>query len=148
MIKQFQGEYRWLSNFWVSPMRITIHQFPISVTAKTVEHLFQACKTLDEEQFKTVINCTTPSDAKRMGRTVTLRDDWDDIKIDVMCKALKSKFNQNAELKQKLIDTGDEHIQEGNYWHDTFWGVDLKTDEGQNHLGKLLMELRTQYKEK
>ena len=59
---------------------------------------------------------------------------------------VRAKFTQNQELKQQLIGTGDAYLEEGNTWHDTCWGVDLKTGEGQNHLGKILMKVRQELK--
>ena len=69
-----------------------------------------------------------------------LREDWETVKIDVMRDVLKSKFSLNSELREKLIATGDVELIEGNHWNDRFWGV--CRGKGQNHLGKLLMELR------
>ena len=64
------------------------------------------------------------------------------MKIDIMRQVLKSKFTQNPELKAKLIATGDAELIEGNNWNDRFWGVCRGV--GQNHLGKLLMEVRAE----
>ena len=58
-----------------------------------------------------------------------------------MEEALRAKFNI-PEFKEKLLATGEMHLEEGNNWNDTFWGVDLKTGKGENHLGKLLMKIR------
>ena len=80
--------------------------------------------------------------AKRLGKRVELRPDWEDVKIDIMRQVLKSKFTQNPELKAKLIATGDAELIEGNNWNDRFWGV--CNGKGQNHLGRLLMELRAE----
>ena len=85
----------------------------------------------------------TPGTAKRMAQRVTLRDGWSKLRVKVMRQALLLKFVQNPELGRKLIETGVEYLQEGNRWHDTFWGVDLNTGVGENTLGILLMELRT-----
>ena len=77
--------------------------------------------------------------AKRLGR-VELRSDWEEVKIEVMREVLRCKFSQNPDLKAKLIATGDAELIEGNNWNDRFWGVCRGV--GQNHLGRLLMELR------
>lgn len=53
-----------------------------------------------------------------------------------------AKFTQNEDLKQMLLAAGDLVLEEGNTWHDTFWGVDAKTREGENHLGRILMHIR------
>lgn len=53
-----------------------------------------------------------------------------------------AKFAQKEDLRQLLLETGDMILDEGNTWNDTFWGVDAKTREGQNHLGRILMRVR------
>jgi hypothetical protein len=73
-----------------------------------------------------------------------MRPDWDEVKIEVMRDVLVSKFQHNSELRQKLIDTGDAYLEEGNWWGDTFWGV--CKGKGQNKLGLLLIQLRNLYK--
>jgi ribA/ribD-fused uncharacterized protein len=80
--------------------------------------------------------------SKKLGKRVELRPDWEDVKIDIMRQVLKSKFTQNPELKAQLIATGDAELIEGNNWNDRFWGV--CRGKGQNHLGKLLMEVRAE----
>ena len=59
-----------------------------------------------------------------------------------MYEIVKAKFTQNEALTQKLLQTGDMPIEEGNAWNDTFWGVDIRTGEGENHLGEILMQVR------
>ncbi len=138
MIKQFQEEYRWLSNFWYleSP---AIYQ---GLTFITNEHFYIAMKTKDLNIRKQVSNHPLKG-VKKFGTTFPLREDWDEIKLDVMLHGLRYKFSEsNPTLRQKLIDTGDSLIQEGNYWNDKYWGVCLKTGEGENNLGKLIMQVR------
>ena len=109
----------------------------------STEAAFQAakCKSLDDR--KAFIG-KTPAEAKKLGRKVSLREDWDDCKVDVMREILLLKFCSPTEeskmLAKKLVSTGDAELIEGNYWHDTFWGI--CNGEGENHLGKLLMEIR------
>jgi ribA/ribD-fused uncharacterized protein len=83
---------------------------------------------------------STAGHAKRAGRKLKLRKDWDEIKLTVMEEVLKMKFLGNQKLAQKLIDTGDAVLIEGNWWNDTYWGV--CNDKGENHLGQLLMKIR------
>lgn len=138
MIEQFQGEYRWLSNFWYfeSP---AVYQ---GLTFITNEHFYIAMKTNDVNIRKKVSHHPLKG-VKKFGTTFPLREDWDDIKLDVMLHGLRYKFSEaNPNLRQKLIDTGNTYIQEGNYWNDKYWGVCLKTGEGENNLGKLLMKIR------
>ena len=77
--------------------------------------------------------------AKREGYKVKLRENWEDIKIDVMYQIVLAKFSQNEFLKQKLIATGREWLEEGNTWGDRTWGT--VDGVGNNYLGKVLMEL-------
>lgn len=133
-ITEFQGEHRFLSNFWHSPITVEGHVF------ETVEHAFQAMKTLDEDEKLTVANCRTPGEAKRAGRAVTLRADWNDIRLDVMANLLALKFAWGSPLAERLLATGSQALVEGNRWGDTFWGV--CRGKGENHLGRLLMHRR------
>lgn len=135
MIDSFEGEYRFLSNFYSAPIKYHGMIYPSS------EHLYQALKTLDLTDRTWIKNAETAGQAKKRGKEVTLREDWDDIKDDVMRDILKLKFEQNPELAQKLIDTGDQELVEGNWWGDVEWGVCKGV--GKNKLGLLLQELRT-----
>ena len=85
-----------------------------------------------------------PSDAKRLGRHVPLREDWNSIKEQIMYEICKAKFTQNPDLAEKLLETGDAELIEGNWWHDTTWG--MCNGEGQNLLGKILMRVREEIK--
>ena len=100
-------------------------------------------KTLDINQRRAIANASTPGLAKKMGRSVSLRPDWEDIKDDVMLEGLYRKFADD-ELADWLLDTGDEELVEGNWWHDRYWGV--CDGVGQNKLGKLLMKVRSEIK--
>lgn len=135
MISQFKDQYSFLSNFYSSEIEY------MGILYSTVEHAFQASKTGDSAERYQIAMLGTPGEAKRRGRMVSLRDDWDIVKIPIMSKLVSLKF-QNLILKQQLLDTGDQILQEGNYWQDTFWGVNLETGVGNNHLGKILMNLR------
>jgi ribA/ribD-fused uncharacterized protein len=135
MIKEFQGEYRWLSNF--APCKIILN----GVEYKSVEHAYISEKSDDPEWKQFCVTTESPGELKKASRSIQLVVNWDTIKVDVMKTCIDQKFNQSP-YKQKLIGTGNEHIQEGNMWGDTFWGVSLKTGKGQNVLGTLLMEKR------
>lgn len=132
-ILEFQGEYRWLSNFWPSPVILD------GVTFPTVENAYQAAKThrAQREPFR---HCTA-GQAKKLGRTVKMRVDWEQVKVFIMRSLINQKFAPNTDLAEKLKATGDKKIVEGNYWNDTFWGV--CKGRGQNILGLLLMERRS-----
>lgn len=139
MIAEFEGEYAFLSNFYPSPI------FHDGIAYPTVEHFFQGMKTLDIAERKAIADAPTPGKAKRMGRQVKLRSDWERVKVYYMELGLRLKF-ENPELAQKLIATGDEELIEGNWWHDNTWGScycdTCMHKAGRNMLGMLLMELR------
>ena len=82
--------------------------------------------------------------AKREEKKVQLRADWETVKNGVMEEVVRAKFSQNPDLLQKLLDTGDLELTEGNGWHDTYRGVDVRTGKGENHLGRILMKLRSE----
>lgn len=133
IISEFRGTYRWLSNFWVSPIIYSGAEW------LTVEHAYQGAKTLDVQQAESVRNCATPGLAKRMGRKVTKRADWDDVRVTIMHDLLRLKF-QIPYLRTLLLRTGNALLAENNNWNDTFWGI--CDGRGQNQLGKLLMQVR------
>jgi ribA/ribD-fused uncharacterized protein len=137
MINSFEGEYAFLSNFYEHPISNGVITFP------TNEHYFQAMKTLEDDERLAIARAATPGQAKRIGRSVKLRPDWESIKLDVMETAVRIKFT-DPELAAKLIATGDEELIEGNWWNDTFWGV--CNGVGENHLGKILMKVRADIK--
>ena len=89
-----------------------------------------------------IAGLSSPSEARRMGRRLEYRKDWEDIKLDIMKEIIKCKFDQNADLQEKLLNTGLEELVEGNDWKCEFWGVDSRTGKGENHLGKILMDVR------
>ena len=137
MINRFEGKYDFLSNFHSSPIELFMLTFP------TVEHAYQASKCTDPLEILSVLKCPTPGKAKRMGQKVKIKCQWEHIKLDVMLDLLRRKF-RDPDLKKKLIETGDEELVEGNNWNDTYWGV--CDGVGQNHLGKLLMQVREEVK--
>ena len=76
------------------------------------------------------------------GRLVPLRPDWEAVKVGIMEEIVRAKFIQHPELAARLLATGDKVLVEGNHWGDTFWGVDTRTGQGHNHLGRILMKVR------
>lgn len=134
IIGPFDGEFEWLSNFYPTLVDYEGVEYP------TVEHAFQAAKTDDVSERETIGLAKSPGRAKRMGRRVALRPDWEEEKIGIMLKLVMNKFTRHKDLAEKLISTGDMRIVEINTWHDTFWGVCNGT--GENHLGRILMEVR------
>lgn len=137
MIDRFSHKYSFLSNFYM----IYVHYE--GLTYANSEAAFQAAKLLNNEDRKRFTSMN-PKEAKREGKRVPLREDWEEIKDNVMYEVCKSKF-QNPDLAKKLLDTGDEELVEGNTWNDTYWGV--CNGEGQNKLGKILMRIREELRE-
>jgi len=143
----FFGEYRFLSNFYLSP----IH-FPLYGVEKFTsgEHLYQALKVLAVENeslrtewVKQIAEANSPGVAKRLGQKVPLnRQKWDVMSVAMMTATVVAKFTQNLDLLKLLTETGDLELVEFNHWGDKFWGVDSETGEGQNHLGRILMNVR------
>ena len=133
MIDIFDGKFGFLSNFYEVPILYN------GILYNSTEAAFQAakCKT-DEERHKFI--GLRPGQAKRLGRKVELRDDWEEIKDQVMYDVCKQKFTENEDLKIKLLQTGLEPIVESNTWGDTYWGQ--CNGKGLNKLGKILMQIR------
>ena len=149
VIHEFQGEYRFLSNFWRAPVTLDTVVFP------TVEHAYQAAKFLVGQAggitgkwgangtpftIRQLIHAApTPRLAKKYGKMWPVRAGWDQMKLNVMHGLVRQKF-QHQELADKLRATGAAELIEGNKWGDHFWGVCRGT--GENHLGKILMSIR------
>jgi hypothetical protein len=132
----FSGEYSFLSNFHPSPVLMDGQQYP------TVEHAFQAAKTNSVAERQVIQMISTPGQAKRQGRKVTLRGEWEVIKLGVMLQLLRRKFDPDSVLAYELLATGDKELIETNTSNDTYWGV--CGGKGENHLGKLLMQVRNE----
>lgn len=139
-IQRFRDAYGFLSNF---------HEAPVcygGLTYGNAEAAFQAQKCMSREQM-VMFTQMRPAKAKKAGRQVALRPDWEQVKVPIMEEIVLAKFSQNEELKYRLIGTGDAILEEGNTWNDTFWGMDAKTGKGENHLGRILMEVRARLRE-
>lgn len=135
MIASFSGEYRYLSNFWIASVEYEGIVYPSS------EHAYQAAKTLNKDLRGAFAEITSPGEVKRLGQTITMRPDWDDVKINVMRDIVTAKFEQNPELMKMLMATKGHDLIEGNTWGDTFWG-ECPIGKGRNELGKILMSIR------
>ena len=133
IIDKFDGLYDFLSNFYECPV------FYDGLWYRNSEAAFQAAKTLDTKMRK-VFTELSASKAKYLGRHIQLRDDWEKVKDEIMYKIVYTKFYHNKHLAQKLIDTFDAELVEGNHWGDCYWGV--CGGKGQNKLGKILMQVR------
>lgn len=132
-------KYRFLSNFWNFEKPLSYQ----GMLFKTPEAFYMAMKSTDINVRKMISLATSGAEAKKIGRAIELRPDWEDIKFDVMLYALRYKFSvNNPILRGKLLQTGNSYLQEANLWNDKIWGVCMKTGEGENNLGRLLMQVR------
>lgn len=146
MVFGFHREYRFLSNFALLPLypgepRYLVEETPEGlIHYPTVEHAYQASKTLNVKQREEIALLPRPSQAKRAGRGLRLRPKWDNIRSDIMYDLLVQKF-RNPTLRQLLLDTGSKKLKHVNDHGDTYWGCD-RFLEGDDRLGVLLMQLR------
>jgi ribA/ribD-fused uncharacterized protein len=166
-ITEFTGEYRFLSNFYASP--VTMRLGLAELTFPTSEHAFQASKAVIPGHVMqpgviAIRDADTAREAKRMGRAVMLRPDWDQVKKQVMLEILLAKFTQNSGIRASLLATAPARLTEGNRWHDNYWGqcfcvrcdpysghkevfgtehpAAVYPHPGHNYLGRLLMAAR------
>ena len=139
-ITEFRGPHRFLSNFWPCQISMDYATYP------SIEHAYQAAKTLDPDQRARIRRTRSPGAAKHLGKRVTLRAGWEDIKVEMMLQLVRQKFTSNSALAEQLLATGDRELVEGNYWNDVFWGQ-CPVGTGSNHLGKILMQVRAEIRE-
>lgn len=136
MIREFKGEYRWLSNFASCKIHFDGRLFA------SVEHAYMSAKSKDLAWKKFCADSNnSPGTVKKKSKEIVLREDWPSMKVEVMRELLEKKFSQRP-YRSLLLKTGDLYIQEGNWWGDSFWGVDFKTNTGENNLGLLIMAVR------
>lgn len=137
-VTDFHAEgYTFLSNFYEAPVSFR------GLDYGSAEAAFQAQKCLTDEE-RLPFTEARPGKSKGMGRRVRLRPDWEQVKVGLMEEIVRAKFTQNAELKRRLLATGQKRLAEGNTWGDTFWGVDARSGRGENHLGLILMRVRAE----
>lgn len=132
MIEELTGKYRFLSNFFSCFVTYDGVEYP------SVENAYQAAKCKNKEDRSFFLTCKA-SEAKRRGRVIQMRSDWDAVKLEVMENLIRQKFLTEP-LKSKLQSTVPDEIQEGNWWGDFYWGT--VNGVGENHLGKILMKVR------
>lgn len=138
-IKGFFGDYRFLSNFGQATVELD------GVIYNSTERAYQAAKWLPEDRAL-FVNCSNEEAIKYNHRhqpNGCLPEIWDEIKLEIMRYLLEQKFNfeLNPENYHKLLETDNRYLEETNWWNDTFWGKNLK-NEGQNHLGIILTDIR------
>lgn len=141
-ITEFQGPYRFLSNFWPAKVEYEGVMYP------SAEHAYQAAKSDNQEYKKAILECKHVGYVKRLGKTAKLIPNWDQEKVGIMFNIVRDKFMRNPDLKEKLLATGDMILEEGNWWKDRYWGISpAGSGQGQNQLGKILMTIRSRIRE-
>ena len=140
IIEEFQGRYRFLSNFFPAVVVYKGKEY------KFAENAYQAQKPIDPVHQEIIRLQTTPGKAKRKAREMQdqglthSKKVWDSMRLEIMEEIVEAKFRQNPNLARKLLLTGTKILEEGNTWGDKFWGI--CDDEGENHLGLILMKVR------
>ena len=132
VINRFIGQYAFLSNFYPTYIKLDGSIYP------SVENAYQASKTINPKERYPFLDCK-PNVSKKIGRLISIRPDWDNIRLVIMRELLDQKFHKK-DMKELLLMTGDQELIEGNWWGDKFWGV--CQGEGRNELGKMLMDIR------
>lgn len=136
MINSFRGRYLFLSNFYEG----NVFEYK-GMKFTNTEAAFHSQKCLKRQKDFEMMR---PSQSKKLGRNVALRPDWEKVKEDIMYEVCMCKFTQDPVLKQKLIDTGDSYLEEGNHHNDKYWGT--VNGRGRNRLGHILMKIREELK--
>jgi ribA/ribD-fused uncharacterized protein len=132
-IRAFEGKYYFLSNFYMNEVFFDGHLYP------SAEHAYQAAKADAESDRKMVASVSFPYTAKQIMRTLPIKAHWDYRRVAIMWEIVQWKFASD-EMADKLLATGDLHLEEGNWWGDRFWGT--VGGHGENYLGRMLMDLR------
>ena len=136
MIDNFTGKYKWLSNFERVEIEYKGKTYP------STEHAFVSEKNDSEEwrEFCADPNLTCVA-VKKAGNATQLRNDWEEIKTQVMLDVCTIKFKKEP-YRTMLLETGTQELVEGTTWGDKVWGIDIYTGEGENRLGIILMKIR------
>lgn len=148
-----RASFGFLSNFHPAPIHLDGEEWATS------EHYYQAQKSADPEYRRRVREARTPGKAKRLGvdpelprrfshsswfrkNGTAFRPDWNESKVEVMRRVVRAKFGQNAELRERLLATGEAELVEDS-GKDSFWGTG-RDGSGTNWLGRVLMEVRAE----
>lgn len=135
-IRGFFGPYRWLSNFEPCRIRYEGLEYPAS------ENAYKATRALPE--FRPLFTTCSPKEAIRLSDSLPRVDieEWRQTRVATMREILLIKFSENSHLTEKLLSTKNAYLEERLWWRDTFWGYDVNLQQGENTLGRLLMEIR------
>lgn len=135
-ITEFRGDYAFLSNFYHAEVFYRGYWYANNEAA------FQAQKTISARERQRFCSSvlSNPTEAKKLGRKIAIRPDWEQIKLQCMYEICMSKFMQHPELRNALLATGESVLIEGNTWGDRYWG--MVDGRGTNNLGIILMDIR------
>lgn len=132
-VKGFFGEYRFLSNFHPAPVLFEGEMYPSS------ENAYQAAKCVNLSDKVQFLTCN-PAQAKKLSKTILVKENWHSTKYDAMAAIVFDKFYRNPDIRQGLIELRQKYLEETNHWGDVYWGV--CNGKGENKLGKILMGVR------
>jgi ribA/ribD-fused uncharacterized protein len=132
----FEGEYEFLKNSYPCLIIYEGEVYP------SVSHAYQSAKTDDLNIRSQIQSAASSKGAENIGRSLSLIPDWDNKRLDIMASLIKSKFMDNFDLKIKLLLTGSKELIQGHSRREQFWGK-TKNGIGENHLGKILMTVRS-----
>jgi ribA/ribD-fused uncharacterized protein len=139
-IRGFFGPYEWLSNTYRTDV------FYLGTRYPSVENAYHAAKVFPAERHRFQV-CSPLESMKLVERLAPIDPlSWHDRKVEVMRTILFSKFYENRDLERKLLATGNAYLEERLWWRDTFWGYDVNLKAGENRLGRLLMEVREEFR--
>ena len=138
----FSGKLRFLSNMYPCAVRICVQG--TEYVFQSAEAAYQAGKCADPKNVPLFAGAVTGPAAKKLGRKVGLRPDWEEQKVPWMAQVLEAKFTQNPELMERLVGTYPMELHETNTWKDAFWGI--YQGQGKDMLGKLLTDIRERYR--
>lgn len=136
MSKIIVGEVDWMRNDYLSPITVGGIEYP------SVEHAYQASKFRDRDIKKDISVADTVREARQIGKSFSddLREDWDDVKYDIMENLVRKKFQDDV-LAERLAKTGNmDIIMEG---YDEYWGTG-RYGAGRNKLGDIFKTVRTE----
>lgn len=133
MIKEFRDENYYLSNYSPYPVLYEGIRYQNSEAAFQAQKCREKCERMKFARLN-------PTEAKTLGRKISIRPDWENCKVQIMKDIVRAKFEQNQELQEKLLATEEQYLEEGNSWGDRIWGT--VDGQGANLLGKILMEIR------
>lgn len=146
-IEQFKGETRFLSSMYRFKVPILTSA---GLWVYTAEHVYQPDKFTQRHDHWRVAEAERGIDSKNLAHEfeaegAPMRENWEDIKLGRMNQIVRDKFFRNPDIAQMLVNTGDQQIVEGNTWEDRYWGVcPPGSDNGENNLGKILMDVRAE----